>query len=395
MRKIIEKTTFNLSIFYIAIYIGMASINPFLILFYQQKGLTFAQIGIASAAFSLVGVFTQPFWGFITDKYLNKRITLIMLGVFCSFIIYSFLVVNSVYSVILAVILLAVFQSSVYPIADAYSYEIIELNTQIQYGRVRLMGNIGYAIGALLLGQIIQYYSLKISYFIYSIVMIIGCFMIAKVKFTYKHTREKINLYDGLKLFKDKRYLILIISAIVCNIAIGGNVSYLAILIQKTGGNTGNLGFVWFLIAMSALPVLYYGKRLITKFNKLNIYLLGIMFYALRFFLDSVFTSYDFIIIIQLLESVSYPLVLLGALEYLNKITPDKVKTTSMTFYTAAYGVGGFIGNITGGMILENANIFLLYRVLSVVSVVGCIVVLMLKKTDKMISSDQIEHNAQ
>ncbi|MDF2943602.1 MAG: 1 like family [Herbinix sp.] len=59
MWKKIDKTTFELSIFYMAIYIAMASINPFLILFYQQKGLTFAQIGIASAAFSIVGVFTQ------------------------------------------------------------------------------------------------------------------------------------------------------------------------------------------------------------------------------------------------------------------------------------------------------------------------------------------------
>jgi PPP family 3-phenylpropionic acid transporter len=275
----------------------------------------------------------------------------------------------------------------VYPIADAYCYEIIEHNPRIQYGRIRLMGNIGYAIGALLLGQIIQYYGLRMSYFIYSYVMIIGSVMIAKVKFSYKHTREKININDGFKLIKDKRYLILIISAIICNIAIGGNVSYLAILIQRTGGNTGNLGFVWFLIALSALPVLYYGKRLITKFNKLNIYLLGIMFYALRFFLVSVFDSFHIIIIIQLLESVSYPLVLLGALEYLNKITPSKVKTTSMTFYTAAYGVGGFIGNITGGIILENASIFLLYRVLSIISVIGCIVVLILKKTDRMIST--------
>ncbi len=181
------------------------------------------------------------------------------------------------------------------------------------------------------------------------------------------------------------------ISAMVCNIAIGGNVSYLAILIQRTGGNTGNLGFVWFLIALSAIPVLYYGKRLLTIFDKLNIYLIGIMFYALRFFLDTIFTSYDFIIIIQLLESVSYPLVLLGALEYLNKITPDKVKTTSMTFYTATYGVGGFIGNILGGMLLEKADIFLLYRVFAIVSVIGCIVVLILKRTDKMIRVDQIE----
>lgn len=372
-----------------AVYVGLACISPFLILFYQQKGLNFAQIGLVSAAFSIVGVFTQPFWGFITDKYLNKRITLIMLSVLCALIIFSFLMVNSVPSVFVAVILLSIFQNSVYPIADAFSYEIIEHNPQIQYGRIRLMGNIGYAFGALVLGLIIQNYGLRISYYIYFVVMMLASLMIAKVRFTGKHTGAKINLKDGLRLFQDKRYLILLLSATVCNIAIGGNVSYVAILIQDTGGNTGILGFVWFLVALSALPVLYYGRRLITKFDMLYFYMFGSLVYALRFFLDSIVSSYTAVIWIQLLESISYPLVLLGALEYLNKITPDKVKTTSMTFYTAAYGIGGFIGNIIGGVILQNAEVFLLYKVLAGVSLLGCIVVLILKKVDQSVSEVQ------
>lgn len=374
-----------------AVYVGLACISPFLILFYQQKGLNFAQIGLVSAAYSIFGVFTQPFWGFITDKYLNKRITLIMLSVLCALIIFSFLMVNSVPSVFAAVILLSIFQNSVYPIADAFSYEIIEHNPQIQYGRIRLMGNIGYAFGALVLGLIIQRYGLRISYYIFFIVMMLASLMIAKVKFTGKHTGVKINLKDGLRLFQDKRYLILLLSATICNIAIGGNVNYVAILIQDTGGNTGILGFVWFLVALSALPVLYYGRRLITKFDMLYFYMFGSLVYALRFFLDSIVDSYTTIIWIQLLESISYPLVLLGALEYLNKITPDKVKTTSMTFYTAAYGIGGFIGNIIGGVILQNAEVFLLYKVLAGVSLLGCIVVLILKKVDQSVSEVQSE----
>lgn len=377
-----EKTAFKLGLYYMAIFIGMASINPYLILFYQQKGLTYTQIGMTSAIFAIVGVIAQPIWGFLTDKYLNKRSILMGMGVVCSVIIYIFLVVQNVYTITLAVVILAVFQSSIYPIADAYSYEIIERYPKIQYGRIRLMGNIGYALGALLLGQIIQHFGLTYSYFIYSFVMILASVVIAKLKFQYPHSRVKINIKDGLKLFQDKRYSIFLLSSILCYIAIGGNVSYLAVLIQETGGSTANLGFVWFLIALSALPVLYYGKMLLTRYDKLNIYLIGILFYALRFFLDSTTDDNGLIIIIQLLESVSYPLFLMGALEYLNKITPDSVKTTSMTFFTAACGIGGFIGNITGGVLLESYSVSILYRVFSVVALITCIVVIILKKVD-------------
>lgn len=382
----IDKLTIKLSMYYIIIFLGMASISPYLILFYQKKGLTFAQIGIASAVCSIVGVFAQPFWGFITDKYFNKRITLTTSGIVCAFIIYSLFLAESVYSVILVVTLLSVFQSSIGPISDAYSYEIIENNQQIQYGRIRLMGNIGYAVGALVIGQAIQYYGLEVSYFIYSIVMIAGSIIISRVRFSYKGNREKINLHDGLKLFRDKRFSIFLISAIAAYIAIGGNVSYLAILIQQTGGNTSSLGFVWFIIAMSALPVFYFGKNFINKFGELNIYILGMLFYAIRFFLDSAFTSNYIIFCIQLLECVSYTFFLMGTLEYLNKITPSKIKTTSMTFYTAACGIGGFLGNMAGGILLEHIDIFMLYRLLSFVSIACILFILPLKKLDRRIN---------
>jgi MFS transporter, PPP family, 3-phenylpropionic acid transporter len=381
-----SKLATRLSIFYIAIYFGMGSISPYLILYYQQKGLSFAQIGIASAVFSITGVFAQPLWGFITDKYLNKRTTLIISSMFCSFIIYSFIFSNGFYSAILSVIILAAFQSSIIPIADAYSFEIIEHHQEIQYGRIRLMGNLGYAVGALILGQIIQHYGLNSSYFIFSAVMIIGSIVISKVRFNHKAEREKISLRDGLELFKDKRFSVFIISAIVAFTAIGGSVSYLAILIQKTGGNTSNLGFVWFLIAISTLPVFYFGKKLTKRYGELNIYQLGILFYALRFFLDSVFTSFNIILVVQLLESVSYTFFLMGTLEYLNKITPAKIKATSMTFYTAACGIGGFIGSIAGGMLLEHVDIFTFYRMLSAVSIICIMIIFLLKKFDKQMN---------
>lgn len=69
----------------------------------------------------------------------------------------------------------------------------------------------------------------------------------------------------------------------------------------------------------------------------------------------------------------------MGTLEYLNKISPSKLKTTSMTFYTAACGIGGFIGSITGGILLEHVNVFMLYRLLSAVSF-GCIMIISLLK---------------
>lgn len=370
----------KLNLVFLTQYGALACFFPFLTYYFQQRGLSYTEIGIAYAVNSIASIVTQPIWGVITDKYSNKKSSIIITMVLSSIMILNFIFANNFYYIVLSLFLLLSFQSSVNPLSDAYCYEIIEHNKHIQYGKIRLMGSIGYAVAALLLGQAVKYLGINSAFIFYSILMALAAVMVLSINFKGKSSRQKIDTHDFVNLIKDYRFAIFVISVAILNIATGSNGSYISVLIEKTGGDVSKLGIVWFVIAISELPAFFFGNKLLRKFGDLNLYMIAIVLFTVRFFLSAICTSYVIVIIIQLMQGITFPLLLVAAYQYLDNITPSKMKTSSMTFYAAACGIGGLLGNIGGGVLLERIDVFLLYKIMSLICIIGLAVAVILKQ---------------
>lgn len=373
----------KLSGIYIAIYGALACIYPFLIYYFQEKGLSYTEMGIIFATISITGVLTQPVWGFITDKYSNKRTIMMITMLLSAVFVYSLIPATGFYFIMLSIILLMIFQSPVVPVTDAYSYEIIEQYKKMQYGKIRLMGSFGYAIVALFMGYAVKYLGINSSYIVYSALMLLGILLLRSIDYKDKGLHKKISFYGVVSLIKDKQFMLLLISVMLTNIGNGSNGSYIPVLIEKTGGDVTQLGIVWFIIAISELPAFYFGAKLIYQYGELNLYIVGVALFALRYFLDSLCSYYLPVLGIQLLQGVTYTFYLLASLQYLNKIVPANMRTTAITLHAAAMGIGGAIGNIGGGMLLEHISIFMLYQILACNCIICLYVLIRLKRASK------------
>jgi MFS family permease len=242
------------------------------------------------------------------------------------------------------------------------------------------MGSIGYAITALILGIIIKITNINSSYVGYFLMTLIGIITLSGIKYKGKSNKSGISLTDVYKIVKNKRFILITISAIIANTAMGANGNYLAVLIQKTGGDVSNLGMLWFIIAMSELPAFFFGAKIIKKHGVLNIYLLGLLIYTARFLIDSFCPSYQFVLLVQILQGVTFPLYLMATLQYVQDIVPNSVRTTAITAFTACSGgIGGFFGNICGGIIIQYMNVFILFRVMSAMCIIAFIIGSLLK----------------
>ena len=378
----------KLNILYLVFYGALAGYYPFLTVYMSDRGLSYTQIGIAYAITSLISVVAQPIWGYITDKYSTKKKILIITMAGSSIIINAFVFASGFSMVVSAMIVLFIFQSPISSIMDAYTYEIIEEHREIQYGRIRLMGSIGYAVFSLLIGNFIKATNINSSFYTYFIMLLMGIFVIKGINFKGKSQKQRLSLNDIKEVLKKKNFIVFLFSICLMSIALGTNGSYISVLIEKTGGDVSNLGMLWFMVAMSELPIFFFGGKLLKKYGDLNVFIFAIFVYMARFFLGGICTNYQQVMVLQLLQGISFPLYLMGSLQYLNKIVPAKMRTSSMTLYAAfGGGLGGFIGNIMGGKLLDIVSVFLLYKLLSVIMIFALIVVLVLKGMDRHLAN--------
>jgi MFS family permease len=189
---------------------------------------------------------------------------------------------------------------------------------------------------------------------------------------------------DVFDTIKQLKFMIFVFSVLLVNIALGANSSYISVLVKESGGSVTILGFIWFVIATSEIPAFFFGNHLEKRFGNLNIYLWAVGLYSVRFLLCSFPQSYISVIFIQLLQGATFPLYLMGAMQYLNKIVPEPIKASGITLLSSlGFGLGSFIGNLGGGVLLESHGIYFLYRALSIFCILSLIVGLYLKSQEK------------
>lgn len=369
---------------YFALYGTMACYYPFLPLYLESNGLSYTEIGIVFAVNSLVGIIAQPIWGYITDKYLTKKKTLLIGCMFCAVLIFNFLMAHSFAYILASVFLLVIFQSVISPMCDACSYEVMDYTAAFSFGQVRFLGSVGFAVISLLLGKIIQMSSLSSSFILYSLLYLLTAYLVFGIKPSGKTSINRPGLKDILDTVRQFRFMVFIFSVLLFNIGLGANSSYLSVLVAETGGNVAIIGFVWFVVAISEIPAFFFGSSFQKRYGELNIYLWAAGLYVLRFFLCSLEQSYVTVVAIQLLQGFSYPLYLLGAMQYLYKTVPEHIRTSGITILSSlGFGLGSFIGNLGGGVIVENHGIYFLYRTLSVCCALALLAGLYLKVKDR------------
>ncbi|MDF2592311.1 MAG: transporter [Clostridia bacterium] len=374
----------NLLAVYFLAYGALACYFPFLAVYFKSRGLTYIQSGIAFSLVSLVSIIAQPLMGYIADKYLSKS-KIVLINMFaCSALIYLHILANGFYTVALATISLIFFQGSIMSILDAYCYDISDKVPEVDYGQIRLMGSIGFAVLSLILGSLIQKFNINISFFLYSGLFIVSALILSGIGYKSSKHIARPSSSDILEVLKNYKFILFVLSVMVLNVALQAHSNYVAMLIEATGGNVTNLGFVWFASALSEIPAFFFGAKLLKKYGVLNIYILALVLYIVRMLLSAYSTNYNVVIAIQFMQSITYPLYLFATMQYINVIVPDKIRASGITLLSSlGFGLGGLIGNLGGGFLLQYRDPFFLYKSMAIACSLSLLVVLILKFKEK------------
>lgn len=373
----------RLKLYYIVYFASLAAFLPFIAVFLQEKGLDFGRIGIILAVYSITGVAIQPMWGYVSDKLLGKRRTLMVLLLGATAAALGFNRSYTFASILVVMLIFVFFQSPAAMVLDSLVYELAEDNPGMKYGRFRLMGSFGFAVGALVMGQVVTRVGVSRIFWVFGALSLVGILILSGIRSSKRDSHDPLRIEDVGRVLGDRRVIFFLIAVGVLNISIGSNNSYLPVLILSTGGNLSHVGLMSFLIAMVELPFFFNGDRLIMKYGPLRMLMVSGAIYAVRFFIVSTLDSFIPVMFVQLVQGISFAFYMVSAMHYLNSVVPANMKATAMTVFGAVTVFGNFLGNMFGGQIIESTGVFVLFRVLAAVSLVSCAVVAYLARISR------------
>lgn len=345
-------------------------IISFLPLYLRYKGLNGTEIGWVLAVGPLAAIFSQPFWGYMSDKYKTvKRMLLICIfGLLISSVL--FFQMDSLLAIILMGFVFYFFTSPIGALGDSLAQRRAD-DLQISFGTIRTWGSIGFATSSLIVGAVLSEIGVQYMiwpYLFFGVTALIVAFRLTDVKVE----SDPIQLSDVKRLAKNKPFIIFLFMIMFLTISHRANDSFIGLYITELGGGEGLVGIAWFIGVASEAAVFALAGRWFRKYHTLVFIIFAGTIYSLRWFLYAAVDDPMYILALQFLHGLTFGVFYLAAFEYITRLIPSILQSTGhLVFYSVFFGVSGIIGSLTGGALIDSYGGGTLYFVLGCCALFG------------------------
>lgn len=371
---------------------GNCVLYSFLILFLKSRGFSDIVCGIATTLITVLSLVVQPTLGYITDTFITSKKLLILC--FSIAIPFTFVIPKAAgvgFWVLLAVMIQSVFDNYQYALMDSWIVRMKKDKPYIDFGQIRAVGSISYGTTALLFGNLVARLGFNIMFICHAALLFAALLCILPLEEVPCLNRKGAASPEGGPsterlsplqvvgvLSKNKSYVIFLVSVALFQFGIRPSISYLPLIITAAGGTSAHYGLAVFLCSLTEAPVMFIVSHLIVKRSRLlYIFMLALFCGSARLMIMSLPLGLYPLIFGQLLSAVAVGTYIRVFTEYIVQITPKEIASSACTLGTAfTFGVGGVLGNLSGGFLISFVGIPWYARICSAVMLAAALVIL-------------------
>jgi MFS transporter, PPP family, 3-phenylpropionic acid transporter len=353
---------------YFFLFAGIASFFPFLVLYYQELGLSGKQIGGLTALLPLVTVFATPFWGAIADVSRRYKLLLLLLIVGCIASVFL-LSSTTVYVLLLAFVAVFAFCSGpIMPLID--SSVLTSLGERKQdYGKLRLWGTVGFGLMSPLAGWLTERYNLHLSFYLYMIFLAITLGLV--IFFPIQRASLRKPLGTDLFEFRNRAWLMFLITIFIGGIGLAVSGNYFLLHMKNLGIPQSYIGLALTFATLGELPFMMFGHRILRRYPAKTLLLVALFALCLRLIGYSLAVAPWHFLAVQLLHGPTFALIWIAGISYADALSPSHLKATGQGLFSSTLsGLGGTVGAFTGGILYDAVGLVTTFQWAAVALVV-------------------------
>lgn len=336
------------------------SIYGFATLFLIYFKIDPAKIGGILALINIFSAALQPFISQVIIK--RKRIPLIAvlkgmtLSLIIALLVGLLLPALTIISFIIGAIVLVSMQSFI----NALAFEYVNTGYGINFGFSRAGGSLGYAATSFLLGQLLASYSaalLPIMALVEAGLFFVLLLLLPTVKTRVLPLKIEEKHSGGL----GKKYPFLLLLFIGFSFLFSFHTminSFLAQIFASIGGGSKEVGISLMIAALCELPGMIFFERLVKRKSSKFWLLFSSIAFAVRGVMMLLTSTIVMMEMTHLLQGFSFALFIPASAYLFNHVLTDEDRVFGQTLIIIATTLGGVLGNILGGSLLQNFGVW-------------------------------------
>lgn len=342
------------------LYFGVMGIFlPYFNLYCYHLDFSGFQIGTLSALRSVVMIVCALIWSALADRFQIRR-PLYILCNFSSTVLWIFFFYTTDFWPMLVIMLFyTVFYAPIISFLEAFTMDVLGEEKK-SYGRLRVWGSMAFIITVLVLGKVIDEYSIEI------IIVLIFCGSLIQASISTKIPSIRIKKEAAFtlkaKVLLTPQVVVFLFCAFLMLASHGAYYGFFSIHLEELGYGNTFIGITWALATISEILVMIKSDWIFKRFSMENVLVFSFMVAALRWFALFFAKSSPAILLLQLLHAVTYGTFHVASILYIDSLTPPEAKTLGQAANNAiTYGLGLMVGFFVSGYFFESIGSFRLF----------------------------------
>lgn len=363
-------------------FLSYALFSTLISVYMLDKGYSASQVSLVVSASFFSSMIVQPLMGILNDKIGIKKVT-----------IYSFLLINIAAIFFMQannLLLLTVWYSAVLMLVNGVNpvMDVLAARSPYTYGKIRIWGTFGYAMGSQLAGLIYKFISPQAIFIVFigmMCVSILGVFGIEPKhnQGSKKATQMKNGSSIG-KIFKNKTYLFyLLIVALYSGVGNTGH-TYIPSMLEHSGLSVNMATTVVAISVICESPLIFFSYLFMDKvpikkllYIPLGILLLQYVIYGLDLGLTSK------ILLTLMSKHATGMLLIMVTLKIVANVVDENYLVTAIALVQTARNLGTILIQNIAGDIIDKSGYEMMSFFLAGVMVLALVLAFFLKVPNK------------
>jgi len=357
---------------YFCYYLALGAFYPFLNLYYKQIGLSGLQIGLLASIPALMSPVAAPLWGGLSDRFGIHRhlLTLALVATLVAGFSYSF---TSLFILLFLISLVyAFFGSAISPLMDSAALEVASSQAR-SYGQLRVWGTLGWIVSTWAVGRSVQG---ELGRFFYAFAVLMALAIMVSLFQPRRRQLWQRPLREGLlQILGQRSTLVFLVSVFLLSVTVAAANQFFSIYMATIGAGEALIGLAWAVAAISEVPMMLLSGALIRKMGIRRFVIIAFLVYALRWALLSVISVPEWVMVVQLLQGISFTAFLVGGVTYIARLAPAGLGATAQAIFSSTtFGLGAFAGSLLGGFLYDQVGLARMFLMNSVIALAACLV---------------------
>ncbi len=324
----------------------MGAYMPFIHSFYSVRGLSTLEIGALTAITPVLAILIQPFWAYLSDFTGRRKVVLISIVLASGLAIQGYRFCHVFFLFVAETLMFGTFSTSVLPLSDALVSNHAN-KSKLGFARIRMGGTIGFAIMALILGNVVKSdVSLIFPIAGLGYLLLALCYLGLPKDVPQKTLRAR----SKGRVFKDDKVFFVFFLAFL--VQFGTSVSgFYGVYVLELGYNQSIMGLSSCISALSELPILFFADKILRRFKINHLMIFAVLMNALRMLLVAS-GILPLMIGAQVLQSGSYMIPYYCCIVFINENVIDgKISQGQSRLAMVQQGFATVSGSLLGGAI--------------------------------------------